>query len=204
MQGVTPAHLAYLLRADAMPTLAESGHPVPVDHRASLWVRSVGVEDAGGVEPEPERLHSPPQPNELPRSGRADLMAGLHGLFVPLVFTLSGTSDGVRVEFGTWSAQARNAAPRLAARMDVLESVLAGMHPRWRHTGRPDRHWAGMALSGLALGVPTPSPAGPGDGGTPVDRLVRAMRGCHWAVRIIAYPRATTPGSPTGLLNISR
>lgn len=188
MQGVTPAHLAYLLRADAMPTLAASGHPIPVDHRASLWVRSVGVEDVGGVEPEPERLHGLSQPNELSRSGRADLMAGLHGLFVPLVFTLSGTSDGVRVEVGTWSAQARNAAPRLAARMDVLEAVLAGMHPSvetHRQAGPP---LGGMALSGLALGVPTPSPAGPGDRGTPVDRLIRAMRGCHWAVRIIAYP----------------
>jgi hypothetical protein len=46
----------------------------------------------------------------------------------------------------------------------------------------------GFQVCGLALGIPTAKPPDPLDDALPLDRLIRAMAGSHWAALVLAMP----------------
>ena len=133
-----------------------------------------------------------------------DMLIGLHGHQLPLIFFIHGDLDHIALSMGTW-VPLRSHAPSSATSVtptvvqkcqDVLKAVLRSLYPVvhlepsasiptqpfWPDIQSTDLH------AGFALGVPTIKPIDPRDGALPLDRLVRGLAGSRWAIMIMAEP----------------
>lgn len=125
---------------------------------------------------------------ELWRPATAELITGLYGYRIPLAFYVVGSSDGIGVHVGTWSARAASGEGQ-NLRVAIIESVLRGLYPMVDlHASHADT-WT-WPQGGLALGVPAPAGIDEGDGAAPIDRVIRSMAGTDWALLVLAYPAA--------------
>lgn len=135
-----------------------------------------------------------------------DLLIGLHGHLLPLVFFVRGDLDHVAIYMGTWVSRRMNHNAGLAQSVaqaivkenqKMLEAMLHSLYPVIRmedpvqspfQVTQPSWSDADGLHAGFVLGVPTIKPADPFDGALPLDRLMRALAGSRWAVMIMAEP----------------
>jgi hypothetical protein len=120
------------------------------------------------------------------RPATAELITGLYGYRIPLAFYLLGSTNGVSVQLGTWSARAA-AGEVQDLRVGIIESVLRGLYPVVDLQATVSEAWS-WPLGGLALGVPAPAGIDANDGAAPIDRVIRSMTGTDWAVLVLASP----------------
>ena len=118
----TTDRVDYLQRCGPPPawTWAHQTAGAPASRRLA-WVKGVG-------RPEKER---PAQTTGFKpdrwRPPTTELITGLYGYRIPLAFYIVGSSAGVQVHLGTWSAKAPRADVQ-ERRLDVIESVLRGLY----------------------------------------------------------------------------
>ena len=135
----------------------------------------------------------------------ADLIAGLYGYRIPLVFSVNGSTKGLEFNLGTWSARAQESSTDVDRRAHVLGTVLRGLYPRIDTVVIPPAA-IDRALGGLAVGIPSIKPPTPHDPAAPWDRLARAMGSTNWTVLVLAHavPEANVAAVRHGVLNEMR
>jgi hypothetical protein len=179
--SATTRGIDYLQRSGAGPEII--GHPRtegPSRSRRLLRVMGVG-------RPETDQL-APIAKTDRWRPATAELITGLYGYRIPLAFWILGSTTGVRIHLGTWSA--REAAAQVQdRRIGVIQSVLRGLYPVVE-LDPVSEQLQGWSLGGLALGIPAPAGIDPRDGAAPIDRIMRSMTGADWSVVVLAYPVA--------------
>ncbi|MEN3615931.1 DUF87 domain-containing protein [Plantactinospora sp. ZYX-F-223] len=187
--GATTESVDYLQRMVMVPRLAVPRTAGLPETRRILRVRGVGRSD--------RVPRARPQGSEEPwRARTADLITGLYGYRIPVMFQIRGDPHGVRVRWGTWSSSAA-ATGRQDRRRDVLRAVLGSLYTTLDVEEEPLAGWrpplAGanpevMPSGGFALGVPDPVGIDSGDGSAPVDRIIAALAGTTWTALVLAYP----------------
>jgi hypothetical protein len=176
------ANLDYLWRTD----INLSDLSVPTSSRLSdvrrLWrIHGVGVLDktSRGTRARLSGLRS------------KDALIGLYGVKIPLAFLVRGSPAGVEIYFGTWlQVHETNASDqKLDSRRKI---VAAGLNSAYLAIDMADEgvevNTDEFPLSGLALGVPIADMRESLDQSLPLDRLIRAMSGTHWASLVLAEP----------------
>jgi DNA helicase HerA-like ATPase len=177
------AHVDYLQRSGPRPAPLCSIKMVtaaPVDHRRVQRVLSVGRIER---EPEAGRDRTRTLPSE-------DVLVGLHGYKIPISFLIRGERSGVRINVGTWSPVPVESTPAnvLDARQHILESLLQSLFPAIEFQASNEILDDTLSVAGYVLGVPTLKPPETFDGALPLDRLIRTMAGCMWALLVLAEP----------------
>lgn len=123
------------------------------------------------------------------RPPTTELITGLYGYRIPLVYLVQSTSAGVEVSLGVWPTVPTVDPARQDGRLNVVDSVLRGLYPAIDlapHTAPRQRHRHGA----IAVGVPAPSGVDERDGATPIDRIIRSMAGSEWSLLVLAQPLA--------------
>jgi hypothetical protein len=176
---ISTEHIDYLQRAREkdQPGLLSAmiTQPLGLPDQRRWW----HITRIGRLEKQPAQVEQ-----NKPRLSSEDLLSGLYGSRVPVVFLLRGTPDKVNVHLGTWSEVGTERGDTNA---EILRSGLQSLYPSFAASlAQPTL--TGVDLSGLALGIPTVKPSDPLDGAVAVDRLVRAMEKTNWACLVIAQP----------------
>ena len=132
----------------------------------------------------------PPSQGESTRLLSENLIVGLYGRNVAAAFLLWGDPAGIKIHFGCWLPVGRGGSPaNMTPMAQTMQTVLDGAYPGIKLEPAGDA-FPRMPFAGLALGIPTMKPPDPIDGALPVDRLIRAMQGAHWAAVVLAQPAA--------------
>ncbi|GGQ42792.1 ATP-binding protein [Couchioplanes azureus] len=195
--GVTAGHVGYLRRSGEPPDFAAA----TVDggqrgHRAALRLAAIGL-----LEGDRERSQTPnPGAGQRPRKlWPGELTVGLHTASVPLAFSITGSADGIAVEYATWSARPDGIPDRLHRRLGVLSTVLNAMFPSVTLSPVTPDHRP-MPLAGVSLGIPAPA----GDEWPlPIDRVIRGMAGHQWRALVLARPVPDTVAAANRQLLLS-
>jgi hypothetical protein len=117
----------------------------------------------------------------------AELLTGLYGYRIPVVFSLEGSTHGIRVCIGTWPTNAAIDAAQDDMQIAIIGSVLSGLYPVVDLLASP-AEWPAWPSGGIAVGVPAPPPIDDSDGAAPIDRVIRSMSGSNWALLVLAQP----------------
>ena len=168
-------HLDYLQRNRFHPGRAGGAETVATD--VQLW----HIEGMA----RPEKSRSDGSGQEKRRFTGQDILSGLYGNRVPLVFILSSTPKGVSVLMGTWRAEGTGLRPAQEGNK-VLRALLQSLYPAIKVQESAMRLKASPA-AGFVMGIPSQSKESR-ENTLPFDRLIRAMSGTSWAVAVLAEP----------------
>jgi hypothetical protein len=184
-------HVDYIQRVGHRPPDLPPGAPLTSAGdqalRNAIRVSAVGHLDKTALREYPQK---PPSQGESTLLLSENLLAGLYGHNVAAAFLLCGEPTGIKIHLGCWEPADRGGAPAdLARRVQTMQAMLDGAYPGIRLEPAIEA-LPRMPFAGLALGIPTMKPPDPIDGALPVDRLIRAMQGAHWAALVLAQPVA--------------
>jgi len=184
-QPFSTEHLDYLQRIGIVPGDISRAHPVvsvPIEQRRLLRIDGVGRLEKALV-PEVEQGKQPV------RQQSEDILIGLYGYRIPVVFYVRGDPAGVAIHIGSWESTAQGQSPlvTLDSGQNVLRGVLHGLYPAIE-LAPVAVQMSIWPKSGFVLGIPTVKPPDPSDGALPLDRLIRALAGTQWAYLVLAEP----------------
>ena len=178
--SATTARVDYLQRCGGLPIAPTApftlGDPIS---RRLLQVRGIG-------RPDKHYRVSPNDPDHW-RPVTAELITGLYGYRIPLVYALRGSPTGIKVCIGTWPTKPAGDPAQDDIQIGVINSVLRGLYPIV-DLDASSTEWPVWARAGIALGIPAPSGIDQSDGAAPIDRVIRSMSGTDWALLILAQP----------------
>jgi hypothetical protein len=180
IDSATTARVDYLQRCGGLPPEPmppyTGGDPAA---RRLLQVRGIG---------RPDRDHrSPIETSDQWRPVTAELITGLYGYRIPLVFTVQGSHQGVEVRIGTWPTNPTVDPAQDDMQLGIIGSVMQGLYPIIDHSVA-STEWPAWPRGGIALGIPAPTGLDQSDGAAPIDRVIRSMSGSNWALLILAQP----------------
>lgn len=178
-------HLDYLQRTNWKPTeLPEDASAIKVVLR-DLW----HISGVGCVKKDLEHfLRQPEMDREKPiRLPGEDVLIGLYGCDLPVVFYVEGRQGSIAIYMGIWDYN-ESTTSAAKSKHEILPTTLKSLYPSIKLDSKEQRETGRYALSGLVLGIPTTKNPASLDGALPIDRLIRAMFGTNWACLILSQP----------------
>ena len=123
------------------------------------------------------------------RPATTELITGLYGYRIPLVYQVQSTPAGVDVSVGVWPTMGGADPSRQNSRIDIVESVLRGLYPAI-DLASSDAPQFRYDKAAVAVGIPSSTGVDDRDGAAPIDRIIRSMTGSRWSLLILAQPMA--------------
>ena len=200
------SHLNYLQRIGFKPEPLNSQAPLtrsPLELRRLWRIRSINRDGKAGQYIPGQTSNRADSCGQSPYSGisqstapraepallpTSDVLIGLYGYRIPMVFLVRGTSEGITLNLGVWSSAKEKASTAvLNTRQEILKTILDSLYPGIEVVAA-EAEISKLPKSGLALGIPGVKAVSQILGDLPIDRLIRAMSGAVWAALILAEP----------------
>jgi hypothetical protein len=180
-------HIRYLQGAGRIDQLQAGGTTT----QAPLLLRRLWQIDGIGVT---EKFAKTPEtkPDAQVHLPTLDLLMGLYGFRVPIVFSVQSQEERLSVSMGTFLPHGQisdsgQAARILGERNQIVRALLQATF-RSIDARAADPALAEPQAAGIVIGIPSVKPPDAIDGALPLDRIVRAMSGAKWGFLVLAEP----------------
>jgi hypothetical protein len=114
------------------------------------------------------------------------LLTSLYGAKVPLAFLVHHKKGNVKICLGTWKAASAK-SPSINRYDSILRASVNSLYPAVEMDAT-EISLPAYELSGLALGIPTPTYPLTHEDPMAIDRLIRAISDGDWTVMVLADP----------------